>query len=45
MKKKRHVYQARVVGGKVMMPADLERLHKELLEYEHLKPCLMKCGR
>jgi len=28
MTKKRRVYKPRIVGGKVMMPADLERLHK-----------------
>jgi len=27
MTKKRRTYQPRIVGGKVMMPADLERLH------------------
>ena len=34
--KKRRVYQPRIVGGKVMMPADLERLHKYMLEIEHI---------
>jgi hypothetical protein len=32
--KKRRVYQPRVVGGNVMMPADLKRLHKYMLEIE-----------
>jgi hypothetical protein len=36
MAKKRRVYQPRIVGGKVMMPADLERLHKYMLEIEHI---------
>jgi hypothetical protein len=36
MPKKRHVYISRVVGNQVMTSADLERLHKELLEYEHI---------
>jgi len=34
MTKKRRVYISRVVGDQVMTSADLERLHKELLEYE-----------
>jgi hypothetical protein len=36
MPKKRRVYISRVVGNQVMTSADLERLHKELLEYEHI---------
>jgi hypothetical protein len=35
-KKERRVYQPRVVGGNVMMPADLKRLHKYMLEIEHI---------
>ena len=34
MTKKRRVYISRVVGDQVMTSADLERLHKELLEYD-----------
>jgi hypothetical protein len=34
MAKKRRVYQPRVVGGQIMMQADLERLHKYMLEIE-----------
>src|SRR6266540_7551128 len=34
MPKKRRVYISRVVGNQVMTSADLERLHKELLECE-----------
>ena len=34
MTKKRRVYKPRIVGGKVMMPADLRRLH--MLEVEHI---------
>jgi hypothetical protein len=34
MSKKRRVYQPRLVGDKVMMPADLKRLHKYMLEIE-----------
>jgi hypothetical protein len=33
-KKERRTYQPRIVGDKVMMPADLERLHKYMLEVE-----------
>jgi hypothetical protein len=36
MSKKRRVYQPRLVGDKVMMPADLKRLHKYMLEIEHI---------
>jgi len=32
MRKERRVYKPRLVGGKVMMSADLERLHKYMLE-------------
>jgi len=31
-------YSPRVVGGKVMTPADLRRLHKYLLEIEYIDP-------
>jgi len=31
-KKRRRVYQLRVVGGQIMMQDDLERLHKNMLE-------------
>ena len=34
MTKNRRVYQPRIVGDRVMMPADLERLHKYMLEIE-----------
>jgi hypothetical protein len=34
MSKKRRVYKPRLVGGKVMMSADLKRLHKYMLEIE-----------
>ena len=36
MAKKRRTYLPRIVGGKVMMPADLKRLHKYMLEIEHI---------
>jgi hypothetical protein len=33
---KRRVYKPRLVGGKVMLPADLERLHKYMLDIERI---------
>jgi hypothetical protein len=36
MTKKRRTYLPRIVGDKVMMPADLKRLHKYMLEIEHI---------
>ena len=36
MTKKRRTYQPRIGGDKVMMPADLKRLHKYMLEIEHI---------
>jgi hypothetical protein len=33
-RKRRRVYKPRVVGGQVMLQADLERLHKYMLEIE-----------
>jgi hypothetical protein len=36
-RKERRVYLPRVLGsGQVMMPADLKRLHKYMLEIEHI---------
>jgi hypothetical protein len=29
-------YEARIVGGKVMMPAELQRLHRDLLDPSRL---------
>src|SRR5262249_43308055 len=37
MSKKRRTYQPRIVGGKVMMPADLRRLHKYMLDIERIE--------
>jgi hypothetical protein len=34
MTKKRRLYPPRIVGGQVMTPADLRRLHKYMLELE-----------
>jgi hypothetical protein len=36
MTKKRRSYEPRVVGGQVMMPADLKHLHKYMLDIEHI---------
>jgi hypothetical protein len=36
MNKKRRVYISRIVGNEVMTSADLERLQKELLEFERI---------
>jgi hypothetical protein len=36
MTKKPRVYKPRLVGTKVMMPADLKRLHKYMLDVEHI---------
>jgi hypothetical protein len=34
--KLRCTYLPRIVGSKVMMPADLKRLHKYMLDVEHI---------
>jgi hypothetical protein len=36
MIKKRRIYLPRIVGTKVMMPADLKRLHKYMCEVEYI---------
>jgi hypothetical protein len=36
MIKKRRTYLPRIVGDKVMMPADPKRLHKYMREVEHI---------
>ena len=36
MIKKRRTYLPRIVGDKVMMPADLKRLHKYMLDIERI---------
>jgi hypothetical protein len=33
---KTRLYKPRIVSGKVMMPADLKRLHKYMLEIQHI---------
>jgi hypothetical protein len=37
MIKKRRTYLPRIVGDKVMMPADLKRLHKYMLDIERVE--------
>jgi hypothetical protein len=36
MRKRTRKYEPRIVAGQVMMPADLKRLHKYMLEIEHI---------
>ena len=36
MTKKRRTYKPRIVSGQLMMPADLKRLHKYMLDVEHI---------
>jgi hypothetical protein len=36
MTKKPRLYKPRLVGGKVMMPADLKSLHKYMLDIERI---------
>jgi hypothetical protein len=36
MTKERRVYKPHIVGGKVTMPADLKRLHKQMLDKERI---------
>ena len=36
MSKEPRVYKPRIVGDKVMMPADLRRLHKYMLDIERI---------
>ena len=36
MIRKRRTYLPRIVGDSVMMPADLKRLHKYMLDVEHI---------
>ena len=36
MTKKRRTYLPRIVGDKVIMPADLKRLHEYMLEVEYV---------
>ena len=36
MTKEHRTYKPRIVGDKIMMPADLKRLHKYMLDVEHI---------
>jgi hypothetical protein len=42
MTKKRRVYRPRFVGGKIMMQADLERLHKYTIGCRGHRPYLRR---
>ena len=44
MIKERRTYLPRIVGDKVMMPADLKRLHKYMLEIEHIDEIVVRHG-
>jgi hypothetical protein len=43
MSKERRAYKPRIVGGKVMMPSDLRRLHKCILDIELSTISPIKC--
>jgi hypothetical protein len=34
--KKRQIYKPRLLGDQIVTPADLRRIHKELLEFERI---------
>jgi hypothetical protein len=37
MKKKRCIYQPRVFDSRVIMPDEIERIHKDLLQFERIE--------
>jgi hypothetical protein len=37
MAKRRRVYQPRVFDGRIIMPDEIERIHKEVLEFERIE--------
>jgi hypothetical protein len=37
MKKKRRIYQPRVFDSRVIMPDEIERIHKDLLQFERIE--------
>jgi hypothetical protein len=37
MKKKRRVYQPRVVDGRIITADEIERIHEEVLEFERIE--------
>jgi hypothetical protein len=37
MAKRRRVYQPRVFDGRIIMPNEIERIHKEVLEFERIE--------
>jgi hypothetical protein len=36
MKKKRRTYEPRVFDGRIIIPDEIERIHKEVLEFERI---------
>jgi hypothetical protein len=36
MKKKHRIYQPRVFDSRVIMPDEIERIHKDLLQFERI---------
>jgi hypothetical protein len=38
IKKRRRVYEPRMVGDQIMTPADLKRLHKYMVEIDGIRP-------
>jgi hypothetical protein len=43
--RKRFPYEPRLVGGKMMMPSDLQRLHRFMLETDVVALSRMRCVR
>jgi hypothetical protein len=37
MKKKRRIYQPRVFDSRVIMPDEIERIHKDLLQFKRIE--------
>jgi hypothetical protein len=37
VKKKRRIYQPRVFDSRVIMPDEIERIHKDLLQFERIE--------
>jgi hypothetical protein len=45
MTKERRTYKPRIVGDKVMMPADRKRLHNYMLDVQHIDITPTRCAR
>jgi hypothetical protein len=37
MPKEKRLYEPRIFEGRVMMPGEIERVHKEILEFERIE--------